>query len=105
MNDPNSTLDTPRPRSLPLVGGLAVGGGLALMAFAGGWLLHRPEAVTVQVPRAPTESELAVNWDRVLGSELVTRLTQANWDEELLEQLPARRMRRHFGARPPSEGD
>lgn len=60
MNDPNSTFDTPRSRTVPLVGGLALGGGLALMAFAGGWLLHRPEAVTVEVPRAPTDSELAV---------------------------------------------
>jgi hypothetical protein len=60
LNDPNTTLDTPRSRSLPLVGGLAIGGGLALMAFAGGWLLHRPDAVTVEVPRAPTEAELAV---------------------------------------------
>jgi hypothetical protein len=58
MTDPNFSQDSSVKRTFPLVGGLALGGGLALMAFAGGWLLHRPS--TVEVPRSPTDAELAV---------------------------------------------
>lgn len=59
MTDSDITKDSFRSRALPLFGGLGAGGVLALLAFAGGWLLHRPEAVTVEVPRSPTDAELA----------------------------------------------